>query len=221
MNYKAKESHKINTILFDVVNEKENLSFLQKIPYIKIESLAVFFYFSDTRSLLTHDVLKNSKFNLDDIFKIAKTNMENRHPTTEHIKFSKVDRTPLFCRIYNDSRHGITSFFTDKANDKIKRFSSKNKVYFFFVSDREAICVNPDTFTKEEANILLNSMQKTLLIDNGPVVSTDLFEYNIQTKKITKAYEEHIPEKTHSRVGKMITIPAEKQESTFEEELEL
>ena len=197
----------VKNILFEVVNKDENINFLSKIPYIEMSDLAVFFYFDDTKTVLQKSDIDTSDFTIDEIFKVAKTNMENRYPSKITVKTSRNDE-PLFYRITNNSKNGTTSFFTDKTNKTLKTIAKD--FYLFFISNKEVICIDPKTFNKEESAVLLNTSITLFSNIQDYSITNKLYEYNPTTQRLTEL-NINLDKYISSEVSKD-EIPLEEQE---------
>ncbi len=212
---KMTTKNKINTILYDVVNAEENERFLSKVPHIDYQDISIFFYFEDTRTILSKQFLETSPFSLNDIFKIAKTNMENKYPTKPKIKFSSTSK-PLFYKFSNDSKCGITSFFTDKTNEMLKTIS--DKMYVFFVSNREAVALDLNTFSMEEAKALSDINAQLFKQMEEYTVSSRLYLYNTKSRELMNV--KHLKPKAELKEIYENNANVEENIEEFEENLE-
>lgn len=177
---------KLNNIFFDAINR--NIlpdRILTKIPHFDYLDISVIFYHDvKKKHLITNNDLKMLHLSKNQLFKIAKTNMQIKYPVNISTKEAK-DGTVLFYEMSNSLNNPLSCIFYDNSKKsmkdmgKITYFSdfSRSKITFF----TEQIYEN-----KDELNQILKVMYYAGRI-TGEYTNTPsvIYKYDSDRNKLT------------------------------------
>lgn len=177
---------KLNNIFFDAINR--NIlpdRILTEIPHFDYLDISVIFYHDvNKKHLITNDDLKMLHLSKNQLFKIAKTNMQIKYPVNISTKEAK-DGTLLFYEMSNSLNNPLSCIFYDNSKKSMKNMGkityfsdfSRSKITFF----TEQIYEN-----KDELNQILKVMYYAGRI-TGEYTNTPsvIYKYDSDRNKLT------------------------------------